>query len=102
MDAGTETSAGSDMLDPLSIALDLTAHRGRVGLLDLAGDRTRFSDLAVIDGANGHDLGRRAGEERFVAGVEVAAKYVADPHLVAEVLRNRDHAVLGDALQGTG
>ena len=45
---------------------------GEVGLLDLAGDLARIADLAVVDRADRHDLGRGAGEERLVGEVEVA------------------------------
>src|SRR4051812_35938936 len=106
----TSTSAGSvsagsalsDMFDPVLVSVDLTADGAEVRLLHGAPDGPGFADDAVIDLANGHDLGGRAGEERLLAGVEVAAQDVADRHVVAQVAGDRDHRVARDALEGAG
>src|SRR2546425_4396958 len=87
------------MLEPVLVAVDLAAHRGEVGLLDAAGDGTGLPDLAIVDRADGHDLGGRAGEERLLDGVEVAAKQVGLRDLVAEVAGDRDNRVARDALE---
>src|SRR5690349_18747663 len=51
-----------------------------------------FADGDLVDGANGGDLGRSAGEEQFVGDV----KHFARNHL----LDNRDTLVFGDAQYG--
>src|SRR5690606_35569003 len=88
-----------DVLQPVLVAVDLTAHGREVRLLDLLGDRPGPAQLAVVDGADRHDLGRGAGEERLVRAVEVGAQDVVDDHLEAEVERDRHDAVAGDALE---
>ena len=85
------------MLEPVLVALDLAAHGGEVGLLELAGDLARVADLAVVDRADRHDLGRGAGEERLVGEVEVVAEELLLAHLVPEVARDRHDRVARDA-----
>ena len=72
-----------DMVQPVLVAIDLAAHGGEVGLLHLDGDRARLpvTHLAVVDGADRHDLGRRPGEERLVGQVEVGADDLLVAHL---------------------
>src|SRR4051794_34150411 len=91
-----------DMLVPVLVPVDLALHRGEEGLLDLAGDGAGLAQVAVVDRADGHDLGRRPRQERLVGGVEVGADDVALLVGDAEVGGDRAHAVLGDALEGAG
>src|SRR5581483_2572509 len=100
-DAGSVTSASalSDMFDPVLVSVDLAADGCEVGLLDGLGHRTGLTDHAIVDLTDRHDLGRRPGEKRLVAHVEVAAQDVADLDVVAEVARDRHHRILGDALE---
>src|SRR5688572_4169009 len=84
--ASAAVTAGSvDMLQPVLVAVDLALHGGEVDLLDLAGHRPRLAQLAVVDRADGHDLGCRPRQEGLVGGVEVGAQDVADLALVAQV-----------------
>src|SRR5688572_19861973 len=96
---GTSLS-GIDVLVPVLVAVDLAAHRGEEHFLDLAGDGSWVTDLAIVDGPDGHDLGGGAREEGFVGRVEVGAEDVAGRALDPEVAGDRHHRVLGDALEG--
>src|SRR5680860_1554751 len=96
------TPLGADMLVPILVLVDLAAHGGEVGLLHLPGDRPGLAELAVVDGADRHDLGRGPRQERLLGGVEVAAEDVGLAVLDAEVAGDGAHAVLGDALEGAG
>src|SRR5436305_2670667 len=103
MDSGRVTTpALSDMFDPVLVPVDLSTHGGEVRLLDGPGDRSRLADDAIVDLADGHDLGRRTGQERLLTHVQVAAEDVADLDLVAEVTGDRHHRVCGEALEGAG
>src|SRR5438874_1882213 len=87
--SNTSTDAGSalsDMLDPVLVLVDLAPDGGEVGLLDGPGHGPGLADLAVVDRADGHDLGGGACEKGLVAGVEVAAQDVRHHDVVAEVL----------------
>src|SRR5688500_18001848 len=77
--------SGIDVLVPVLVAVDLALHRREEHLLDPAGDGSGLPDLAVVDGADGHDLGRRPREEGLVGRVEVGAEDVAGGALDAEV-----------------
>ena len=61
------------------------------GPLQLAGDRPRLAPAhgVVVDLADGHQLGRRAGQEHLVGQVQLAAVDVAVHHAVPEVLGDR-------------
>src|SRR4051812_1008478 len=74
--APVDTRSFVDMVQPFLVAVDLAPHRGEERLLDLAGDGPGLADLAVVDRADRHDLRGRAGQERLVAGVEVAPQDV--------------------------
>src|SRR5579864_6420170 len=100
IDAGSVTSGSTDILHPVLVSVDLSAHGGEVHLLDGLGDRPGLADHAVVDLADRNHLGRRSRQERLLGHVEVAAQDVADLDLVAQVARDRYHRVLGDALQG--
>src|SRR5215210_9263100 len=84
----TSTSSGAldiYVFQPVFVLVDFAADGGEVGLLDLPGDRSRSpgTDLAVVDRANGHDLGGGPGDERFLARIQIAAQDVADVVLEA-------------------
>src|SRR5437773_3060635 len=79
------TTCLSDMFDPVLVAVDLAPDGGEVRLLDGAGDGPGFTDLPVVDRADGHDLCRRAREERLLAGVQLVPEDVPDLDLVPEV-----------------
>src|ERR1700728_42157 len=88
-----------DMIGPVPVLGDLAPHGGGGGLLDLLGDGTgpAGADLAVIDGADRHHLGRRAREEGLLGQVEVGTDDRLMTHLDPEVLRNGLNRLLGDA-----
>src|SRR5688572_11963081 len=85
------TGSLTDIVEPVLVLLHLAVHDREVGLLDLAGDLARLADLAVVDRAHRHDLGRGAGEERLVGRIEVAAEQVRLEDLVPEIARDRHH-----------
>src|SRR5437764_11657520 len=70
-DARIRETSGSDMFVPFLVTIDLAPDGGEERLLDLAGHGTGLAaaHLAVVDGTDGHDLGRGAGEEGLVGGV---------------------------------
>src|SRR5687768_9223949 len=84
--AGARDTAGSDMFVPHGVLVDLAPDGGEERLLDLLGNWPGFTgaDLAVVDRADGHDLGGRARQERLVSGVQVGAQDVAHFNLDAE------------------
>src|SRR3954454_21937221 len=96
------STASSDMFDPVLVTVDFAADGREVRPLDGFGHRPRLTDQTIVDLTDGDDLGRGPGEERLFAHVQIAAQDVADLDLVAEVARDRDHRVLGDALEGAG
>src|SRR4051794_34649437 len=100
--SGSVTSASTDMLHPVLVAIDLSADGGEVDLLDGLGHRPRLADQAVVDLADRHHFGGRPRQERLLAHVQVAAENVRDLDLVTQVARDRYHRVLGDALEGAG
>src|SRR5262245_2501324 len=73
------------IFQPLFVLRDLAVDGGEIGLLDLAGDLPRLADLAVVHRPHRDDLGRGAGEERFLGAVEVGPQQVVLPHRVPEV-----------------
>src|SRR4051794_18529161 len=75
----------ADMFVPVLVAVDLAPHGGEEHVLHGPGDRTGLAELAVVDRADGHDLGGGAGQERLVGGVEVASQHVAVDVLDVEV-----------------
>jgi len=56
----------------------------------------------VVDGADGDDLGSRAGQECLIGQVQVGADDGLVSHLVAQVRRDRLDGVLRDAGQRAG
>src|SRR5206468_4143788 len=74
-----------DMFEPVLVLVDLAPHGGEIGLLHGLGDGPGRGDLAVVDRANGHDLGGGAGEEGLLGQVEVGAQEVGLGHLIALV-----------------
>src|SRR5690349_10641755 len=102
--AGVRFASGLfvDMVEPVLVAVVLAADRGEVPVLQLLGDRARLAELAVVHRADGNHLGRRAGQEGLVGGVEVAAEQVLDLVAEAEVGGDRADRVLGDALERAG
>src|SRR5581483_10391058 len=97
----SKTSTSTDMFDPVLVPVNLAAHRGKEDLLDTAGHRPGLpgADHAVVDGTDGHDLGRGAGQEGLVRRVEVAAEDVAGLDLDAFVARDGEHRALRDPLE---
>src|SRR6202035_949108 len=98
------TSPSVDMVEPFLVLVDLAAHGGEVGLLNLLGDLSRApgADGAVVDGADRHDLGGGAGQEGFVGQVQVGADDGLVADLVAEVVGDGLDRVLRDAVQRAG
>src|SRR4051812_36242158 len=62
----------ADMFVPVLVLVDLAAHGVGEDLLDLASDRAGIADLAIVDGADRHDLGGGPREEALVRRVQVA------------------------------
>src|SRR5690606_17403914 len=60
------------------------------------------ADAAVVDFADGRDLGGGAGEEGFVGDVDVVARQALGDHLQSQVGRQRVHGGAGDAGEGGG
>src|SRR4051812_8485241 len=90
-----------DMFVPIRELLQLAPDGGEVALLDLPGDRTGLTDLAVVDRADRHHFGRGTGEERLFARVEIAAEDVRALDLESEIAGDGVHRVLRDAFQRT-
>ena len=67
--------------------------------LDLLGHRAGLADRVVVDLADRHDLGRRAGEEGLVGEDQVGTGEVALDDVVAEPGRDVHDGVAGDALE---
>src|SRR5690349_9516497 len=74
----TSTWSGVDMLEPVLVAVVLAAHGRGEDLLDLARDRARIAELAVVDRTDRHDLGRGTRQERFLRDIEIAARDVGE------------------------
>ena len=79
----------------------LTTKNAEEALLQRLRDRAALAvaNGDLVDRSNGGDLDRRATEKRFVRQIEELAREGRFPHLVAEVFRDRQHALAGDALQ---
>ena len=79
----------------------LTTKNAEEALLQRRRDRAALAvtNGDLVDRSNGGDLDRRATEKRFVRQIEELAREGRFPHLVAEVFRDRQHALAGDALQ---
>src|SRR5947208_6087239 len=86
-----------DILQPVLVALHLTANGGEVRLLERAGDVPTVADLAVVDRADRDHLGGGAGEEGLVGEVEVVAQELLLLHRVAEVAGDGHDRVARDA-----
>src|SRR5262245_27039256 len=54
--ASRATAGSADIFTPVPVLLDLPAHRGEVGLLELARHLARVADHAVVDGADRDEL----------------------------------------------
>src|SRR5215475_4970338 len=96
----SSASATSGMFDPVLVAVDLAADGPGELVGDGGGHRARARHLAVVDRADGRDLGRGAAHEQLLGDVEVAAGDVAHQGLEAQVVGDGDDRVLGDALEG--
>src|SRR5438067_957595 len=88
-----------DMFDPLLVAIDFAPHGARVLLRDHCGHRTGTRNGAIVDRVHRAHLGGRAAHEHLVGDVEIAARELTDPHVVAVVAGDRHHRALGDAFE---
>src|SRR5262245_18514454 len=100
--AGTPTNVlaargtSADMLDPVLVPVDLATHDAAVLRADRQRDGPRARDLPVVHRADRRDLGGGSAHEHLLGDVDVAARQLAELHVEAEVVGDRDHGALGD------
>src|SRR5437763_16193844 len=96
--AGGRGWRSTDIVQPILVPVDLASHGAEIGLLDAPGHRagTSVAHEPVVDRGDRDHLGRRAGEERLLGGVQIASVQGAHTHLVTEVAGDGDYRGLGD------
>src|SRR5207245_79483 len=95
-------SFSSDMFEPVFVAVDFAVDDAEEQLLDLARDLARTADLAVVDGADRHDLSGGPGEEGLVGEVEVMPPERPFADLVPQVACHRHYRRARDAVERAG
>src|SRR3954469_15592868 len=89
----------SNLRQPFGVFRIAAVHDVEERALDLLGDRPARArtELDAVELADRRDLGRRAGEERFVGDVDLVARDALFDQLQPEVFADREHRVARDA-----